>query len=88
MMTGIIEHQKAHTIVAHVTQVRTDVQEAFRLLQSAKARLAATLGDGLHTPYGHLWDREISDYNPSAPPKRSILTWNAMPGSTCWPRPG
>ena len=60
---GLIEHQTITTIVENVTQARADVAKAFTLLQSAKARLNVVLGDGQAGYCGHIWPRDISDYN-------------------------
>ena len=56
--TNLIPYATATQIVENMTQVRTDVQQAFALLQQAKERLKGCLGD---TWYVHLWQRDISD---------------------------
>lgn len=61
--TGIIEHQTARTIVENVTQARTEIQQAFILLQGAKDRLKHVLGDGVTNHYGHLWEGQVSDWD-------------------------
>lgn len=58
--TDLIPHATATQIVENMTQVRTDVQQAFTLLQQAKDRLKACLGDTYST---HLWSNQISDYD-------------------------
>lgn len=60
---GLIEHQTITTIIDNVNQARHDIDLAFKLLQGAKDRLNAVLGDGSAVSYGHLWERDISDYN-------------------------
>lgn len=58
---GLIPHQTITTIVENVTQARADIATAFELLQGAKDRLTAVLGDGASVYYGHLWPQRISD---------------------------
>src|SRR5262249_48678091 len=60
---GLIQHQKIATIIDNVNQARHDIDLAFHLLQDAKTRLNTVLGDGSAVSYGHLWERDISDYN-------------------------
>ena len=60
---GLIEYQTIRTIVENVTQAQADVAQAFLLLQGAKERLTAVLGDGQANYYGHIWERDVSDYN-------------------------
>lgn len=67
---GLIAHQTITTIVVNVDQARADIAQAFTLLQGAKARLVAVLGDGQSSHFGHLWDRDISDYDLEAVAKK------------------
>ena len=60
---GLIPRQTITTIVDNVAHARADIAEAFTLLIGAKDRLAAVLGDGSATYYGHLWTHQISDYH-------------------------
>ena len=57
---GLIEHQRIDVIVDNVAQARSDVQQAFALLQGAKERLKAVFGQDTYGAY--LWDRPISDF--------------------------
>ena len=57
-MTELIEHQKAEVIVENVDQAKREVEQAFRLLHSAKSRLTATLGGSLDS----LWSGNLSQY--------------------------
>ena len=61
--TSVIEHQKIATIIDNVNQARHDIDSAFKLLHDAKTRLSTVLGDGSAVSYGHLWERDISDYD-------------------------
>jgi hypothetical protein len=58
---GLIPYQTANMIVDNVDQARQDLLDGFKLLQSAKERLAAVLGDGHSTYYNSLWSGSISD---------------------------
>src|SRR5215471_6045123 len=62
---GLMPRQTITTIVENVDQARHDIDQAFKLLQSAKERLAAVLGDGKSTQYGHLWHR-MDNYDMAA----------------------
>jgi hypothetical protein len=59
----LLPRQTLTTIVDNVTQARADIQQAFTLLQGAKERLTAVLGNGPHGYYGSLWTYQISDYH-------------------------
>ncbi len=60
---GVIEHQTVRAIVENVDQARHDIDQAFRLLQGAKERLHAVLGNSSTTSYGHLWSHTLTDYD-------------------------
>jgi len=49
--TELIEHQTVTAIVENVEQAKLEVKQAFELLNTAKGRLNATLGDGKHGYY-------------------------------------
>jgi hypothetical protein len=58
---GIMPHQTVTTIVENVDQARHDIAQAFTLLQGAKDRLKAVLGEDTYS--ANLWERDPSDYN-------------------------
>ena len=77
---GLIPHQKITSIIENVNQARHDIDSAFKLLQDAKDRLNTVLGDGSAVSYGHLWERDISDYDLA----RTLETIQAFQAKNAW----
>lgn len=60
---AVIPRQTITRIVENVTQAQAEIAQAFALLQTAKDRLEATMGDKGGYRHAYLWDKDVREYN-------------------------